>query len=421
MFAAMLEDRAMTSSLGARSAFFADKEEALQRYLAELLKSRSAARVREAISVISASRSVTLIDEVLGAGRDESGELRQLLQEMRADLGANGTGSELRGNRRNTALAARTRRKLASLFRTVLPAVRPLGTPAVQIVACVQDQVWSLSNPPRKWTVGASALADHLQWLRFDLLQAIAEPDACSESVERDVAELRGLLGGVVEPGIVSPDGPAWDIPWGVVFPEVPLAISPIARPEEEGLGRLDKVLVVLAHDVNLPSIPLEVQAMQKRFPNARIAQSAKELAQAVAQSWDVIHVAAHAAHNLENPMFSTLQVGTDTVFAAEIAAWRPKAKLVVLSACETGRFSKGDCEPDGLVRAFMAGGARSVIGSGWQVDDRAAARFVEEFYDALSSEDKVSVALVNARKKLRFWKNHPYYWGAWMHFLGYA
>jgi len=60
-------------------------------------------------------------------------------------------------------------------------------------------------------------------------------------------------------------------------------------------------------------------------------------------------------------------------------------ARLVVLSACETGlgNLSRGD-ELVGLQRAFLYAGTPAVVTTLWKVDDRASYELMRAFYDDL-------------------------------------
>ena len=78
-------------------------------------------------------------------------------------------------------------------------------------------------------------------------------------------------------------------------------------------------------------------------------------------------------------------------------------ARLVVLSACDTARGVAVAGEGlVGLVQAFRAAGARSVVGSLWPVDDAVTAELMPRLYDALLERDRtVPEALAEATRRL--------------------
>ena len=107
----------------------------------------------------------------------------------------------------------------------------------------------------------------------------------------------------------------------------------------------------------------------------------------------DILHLATHALFDPVYPMQSAL-ILTDGKKAAPLTASQIyenpiNARLVVLSACETGmgRIVSGD-ETMGLVRSFYIGGASTVLSSLWPVDDEATRIFMETFHDKIKIED---------------------------------
>jgi len=85
-------------------------------------------------------------------------------------------------------------------------------------------------------------------------------------------------------------------------------------------------------------------------------------------------------------------------------------ARLVVLSACETGlgQLSRGD----ELQRAFLYAGTPSVLTTLWKVDDRASFVLMRRFYDALAAHGPAE-ALRRAQRASLAEKPHPFYWAA--------
>jgi len=88
---------------------------------------------------------------------------------------------------------------------------------------------------------------------------------------------------------------------------------------------------------------------------------------------------------------------------------------LVVLSACETGL---GDNLFDGifgLQRAFKKAGAKSILMSLWQIDDKVTSEYMGLFYDflsyGLSKHESYKRTVAEIKKKY----NDPYYWASFI------
>lgn len=102
---------------------------------------------------------------------------------------------------------------------------------------------------------------------------------------------------------------------------------------------------------------------------------------------------------------------------AHEIAGLRLNAELVVLSACRTGVGHRLDGEgPLALTRPFLYAGARRVVATYWDVDDRAAAELMTRFHrERLAGGLADGAALRAAKLSLRAeprWRA-PAHWAA--------
>jgi tetratricopeptide (TPR) repeat protein len=92
-------------------------------------------------------------------------------------------------------------------------------------------------------------------------------------------------------------------------------------------------------------------------------------------------------------------------------------AELVVLSACETGlgKEIKGEGLV-GLTQGFMYAGARRVVVSLWNVNDKATADLMARFYRGMLREKKTPAAALRAAQmemsRQKQWQS-PYYWAA--------
>ena len=119
------------------------------------------------------------------------------------------------------------------------------------------------------------------------------------------------------------------------------------------------------------------------------------------------LHLACHGEFDHADPLHSRLEIGPDEIVRADevIASYQLHADLVTLSACRSGlsRVLRGD-EPMGLVRAFLYAGARAVLVTLWQVEDRSARLLMERFYAEMMAQTRPdpAAALRTAQQYLR-------------------
>jgi CHAT domain-containing protein len=131
-----------------------------------------------------------------------------------------------------------------------------------------------------------------------------------------------------------------------------------------------------------------------------------------------VVHIATHGYFRRDNPMFSAVRLGDSYLSLYDLYHLKLPVGLVTLSACATGSsvVVDGD-ELLGLVRGLLCAGARSLLVTLWDVQDRATAEFMKTFYGRLRDEPDQSLALRDAVLALRETHPHPYYWApfVWM------
>jgi CHAT domain-containing protein/Tfp pilus assembly protein PilF len=146
--------------------------------------------------------------------------------------------------------------------------------------------------------------------------------------------------------------------------------------------------------------------------------QATKEAIRNKITQAQIIHFATHGLFNDTQGLASAIALAPshlDQGFltAGEIIDMKLKAKLVVLSACDTGRGKITGDGVIGLSRAFISAGVPSVIVSLWAVDDNSTSVLMTEFYQNLQQNPDKATALRQAM--LTTMKTHPSpkYWAA--------
>jgi len=99
-------------------------------------------------------------------------------------------------------------------------------------------------------------------------------------------------------------------------------------------------------------------------------------------------------------------------IFGSEIILKNfTKAKLVVLSACETGYGTKTFFGGENLANSFLRAGAKNIISTLWPVDDEITQLFMTEFYTDLLKTKNINLSLRNTKLKIKQNYPEPLYW----------
>ncbi|MCC7353481.1 MAG: CHAT domain-containing protein [Anaerolineae bacterium] len=133
---------------------------------------------------------------------------------------------------------------------------------------------------------------------------------------------------------------------------------------------------------------------------------------------FDIIHLATHAVFDPQAPLSSRILLSDGDLDVADILRLRLQARLVVLSACQSGLspLAPGD-EMVGLLQALIYAGARAVLASLWPVDDGASREGMQRFYTGLSQGDTPARALQRAQAEMDAAGYSPYVWAAFQLF----
>jgi CHAT domain-containing protein len=140
----------------------------------------------------------------------------------------------------------------------------------------------------------------------------------------------------------------------------------------------------------------------------------------------EVIHFAGHFVANPLSPANSKLLFAGGELRSSELGSYHlPKAKLVVMSACETGfeRYNKSE-GAIGIARTLLALGAPLVLASQWKVDSEPTKDLMIAFHRNRKQNGMTSAeGLRRAQLEMlgQDATKAPFYWAAFSLFGGYA
>lgn len=132
------------------------------------------------------------------------------------------------------------------------------------------------------------------------------------------------------------------------------------------------------------------------------LAANRSLIARGALADFRILHFATHGLYDDAYPELSALALSSydesgrpvdGLVRAYEWVNLDLRADLVVASACRTALGGKGALGQLGLTQAFFQAGARQVVVSVWDVEDRATSELMEHFYRALLIERRTPAA----------------------------
>lgn len=185
--------------------------------------------------------------------------------------------------------------------------------------------------------------------------------------------------------------------------------------------GQAQNFLVLGNPTLDLPGAEVEAMAIASLWSDSKVImrQNASEsLVKKAGGTFKYIHLASHGIYNPDNPLQSEVMLSADKendghLTVPEIYDLRLNANMVVLSACQTslGNVNDGD-DVIGLTRGFLFAGARSIVGSLWDVPDDPTKDLMVTLYQNLKSTDARTAMQQAQLANLKKYK-HPFAWAA--------
>ncbi|MDN6279787.1 MAG: CHAT domain-containing protein [Psychroflexus sp.] len=141
------------------------------------------------------------------------------------------------------------------------------------------------------------------------------------------------------------------------------------------------------------------------------------------AAAYNILHLSTHAqGGNYTIP--ASLAFYDETLLLPELYTLNLNPELIVLSACETGigKIQGGEGAMS-LARGFQYAGAKNLLFSLWQVNDKATAELMTSFYGHFESSKSKSSSLYQTKgdyllnPRLKNPKKSPYYWAGFVYY----
>ncbi len=219
-------------------------------------------------------------------------------------------------------------------------------------------------------------------------------------SIERLQAVFEPLKPFSPETMYVVPSGEMHLMPWGLLDVDWPTIVLPtggwLNRLPKAFQGKSSATNVVVGNPnfggylSQLPGAETEAYAVGAILGSEPIIgdrATEKTVRQRIGKGTQVLHLATHGIYNHSDPMTSAIFL-TENGKASPITAKQIfkdpfPAKVIVLSACETGlgRAFAGE-DTLGLLRSFYLGGTVTTLSSLWPVDDEGTSVFMQIFYE---------------------------------------
>lgn len=177
----------------------------------------------------------------------------------------------------------------------------------------------------------------------------------------------------------------------------------------------------------DLPDAETEAKNVSEKYHNSLLFTGDKATRENFSDNIsgaNIIHFAGHFVVNGNSPQNSKLIFADGNLHSYELADKKiSQAKLVVLSACETGieRYNQSE-GAIGAARTFLAMGTTQIIAGNWKIDSESTAGLMIEFHrnrkeKSLSNAESLRQAQIESL--IGDEKNEPYYWAAFNVFGG--
>ena len=139
--------------------------------------------------------------------------------------------------------------------------------------------------------------------------------------------------------------------------------------------------------------------------------------------SYGIVHLAVHGRFDGQEPLLSYVKLASGGAEEGNLTAAEmfglplERARLVTLSACETGRVgATRSNDIQGIQQALLFAGAQGLLVSAWEVDSEATSLWMQTFYREAQTKPPAEAA----RQAIRALRanpkySHPFFWAPFL------
>jgi CHAT domain-containing protein len=190
---------------------------------------------------------------------------------------------------------------------------------------------------------------------------------------------------------------------------------SILAHAHRKAVNSTGPSLILGIEDSKTPFIGEEVRAVAQVLPEPLVLigpDATEDRLREYGHRSRLVHIASHGYFRQDNPMFSSIALADSYLTLYDLYHMHLPVDLLTLSGCVTGlNVVAGGDELLGLTRGLLYAGARSLLLSLWEVDDKSTSTLMREFYRGLQQGQRKADALRAAMRSAHECNPHPYYW----------
>ncbi len=163
-------------------------------------------------------------------------------------------------------------------------------------------------------------------------------------------------------------------------------------------------------------AVAREADAIRQVFPGVEVLAGStatrESFLESLSEPFRFVHAISHASVSVANPFCSEILLSDGPFYGFDLFAVPVKAKLVTLSACQTGRPGFfGEVNTLALSDTFLTAGAGNTVGSLWPISENSTVEFMAHFYGQWAKSNSIYRSWVSAIDYIRSIDDDPYHW----------